>query len=50
LRFELTVNIHQAQITLEEGWLEIDLSGEEQEIEDAISWLKDAGLKVEPIE
>jgi hypothetical protein len=50
LRYELTVNIHQAQITLEEGWLEVEVSGEDQEIERAISWLEEEGIEVVPIE
>ena len=50
LRFDLTVNIHQAQITLEEGWLEIEVSGEDQEIENTISWLEEEGIEVIPIE
>ena len=50
LRFDLTVNIHQAQISLEEGWLEIEASGEDQEIKNAISWLEGEGIEVEPIE
>ena len=50
LRFELTVNIHQAQITIEEGWIEVEVTGEGQEIEHAISWLKEEGIEVVPIE
>jgi ABC-type methionine transport system ATPase subunit len=50
LRFGLTVNIHQAQITLEEGWLEIEVLGEDQEIENAITWLEEEGIEVAPIE
>jgi len=50
LRYELTVNIHQAQITLEEGWLEVEVLGEDQEIDHAISWLEEEGIEVVPIE
>jgi ABC-type methionine transport system ATPase subunit len=50
VRFELTVNILQAQITLEEGWLEVEMLGEDQEIEQAISWLEEEGIEVEPSE
>jgi ABC-type methionine transport system ATPase subunit len=50
LRFDLTVNIHQAQISLEEGWLEIEASGEDQEIKNAISWLEGEGIEVVPAE
>lgn len=50
VRFELTVNILQAQIALEEGWLEVEVLGEDQEIEQAISWLEEEGIEVVPIE
>ncbi len=50
LRFKLTVNILQAHITLEEGWLEIEVSGEGQEIEQVIAWLEEEGIEVDLIE
>ncbi|HEY45260.1 MAG: hypothetical protein AMJ88_04390 [Anaerolineae bacterium SM23_ 63] len=50
LSYELTVNIYRAQITLEEGWLEVEVLGEDQVIENAISWLEKAGIEVVPIE
>lgn len=50
LRFELSVNILQAQITLDEGWLEVEVLGDDQEIEQAISWLNEEGIEVVPIE
>jgi ABC-type methionine transport system ATPase subunit len=45
-KFEITVNIRQAQITLEEGWLEIEVIGGLQEIELAIAWLDEQGIQV----
>jgi ABC-type methionine transport system ATPase subunit len=44
--FEIAVNIVQARITLEEGWLEIEISGEEHVIDDALTWLKEQGIEV----
>jgi ABC-type methionine transport system ATPase subunit len=49
-RFKLTVNILQAQITLEEGWLDVEMLGEDQEIEQAVSWLEEEGIEVVLIE
>lgn len=49
-RFDLTVNILRAQITLEEGWIAVQLSGEDSEIERALTWLRDEGLVVRPAE
>jgi ABC-type methionine transport system ATPase subunit len=48
-RFELTVNMRQAQITLQEGWLEVEVSGQEEEIARATSWLKQEGVEVESV-
>ena len=46
-RFELAVNIRQAQITLEEGWIELELTGAQSEFERAVDWLRGEGLDVE---
>jgi ABC-type methionine transport system ATPase subunit len=48
-RFDLAVNILQAQISMEEGWIEVHLTGEGAEIDRALEWLTAQGLGVEPI-
>ncbi len=48
--FEVTVNIRGAEITDEHGWLDIQLSGEKQVLQDAISWLEAQGIHVEIID
>jgi ABC-type methionine transport system ATPase subunit len=45
-RFNVQVNIRQAQITLKEGWLEVELSGEAAEIEHAVTFLAKQGIEV----
>ncbi len=47
--FDLTVNIRRAQISLEEGWLEAELTGDGAEIARAISWLEEQGVTVETL-
>ncbi|MBC8509029.1 MAG: FeS-binding protein [Anaerolineales bacterium] len=44
--YELTVNILRAQVTPEEGWVEIQLTGKMVEIEEAITWLVRQGIEV----
>lgn len=44
--FDLTLNILQAQITLEEGWLIVELSADQAVIEQAIQWLMQRGIEV----
>lgn len=45
-QFDITVNILKAQITPEQGWIEIQLAGNPMIIEDAIAWLKTQGIEV----
>lgn len=44
--FEVTVNIRRAQISLEEGWLEIEAGGSEAELARSIVWLRQQGIDV----
>ncbi len=46
-RYELTVNILRAQVSPNEGWVDIQLSGPAAAIEDAIAWLSAQGMQVE---
>ncbi len=48
--FDITVNILRAQINSQDGWIEIQLSGNIHVIEEAIQWLKQQGIKVEFIQ
>lgn len=45
--YDLTVNVRQAQVSLEEGWLEAEVQGEPGEIERAITWLTEQGVGVD---
>ncbi len=45
-QFDITVNILKAQITPEQGWIEVQLAGNPMIIEDAIAWLKTQGIEV----
>ena len=45
-RFEIDINIRQAHITPEEGWLEILTTGDEKNLEQAITWLEGEGIEV----
>ncbi len=48
--FDLTVNIQGAQITDEQGWLDIQLIGSKPVLEAALSWLSGQGLEIQTIE
>jgi ABC-type methionine transport system ATPase subunit len=48
--FNVSVNIVRAQISLEEGWLEIEVEGAEAELDRAEAWLGLQGIEVLQIE
>jgi ABC-type methionine transport system ATPase subunit len=45
-RYAFTVNILRANVTPEEGWMDIKISGSADEIEDSLSWLREQGVEV----
>jgi ABC-type methionine transport system ATPase subunit len=45
--FDIKLNVRQAHITLEEGWLEARVEGDAEEIERAIAWLEGEGVEVD---
>ena len=48
--FDVVVNIRTAKVTQDTGMLTVEIDGEEEEIEKVISFLKDKGVDVQPIE
>lgn len=44
--FDLTVNIVRAQMSLEEGWLEIEVNGATEELDRGQAWLETQGVQV----
>jgi len=49
-KYKVVTNIRQASISKEIGIVGLELSGEEEEVSQAIDFFTDAGLTVEPIE
>ena len=49
-KFAVVTNIRQASVNEEIGLISIEIDGEHDEIERAISWLEEIGVKVEPVE
>jgi ABC-type methionine transport system ATPase subunit len=45
-RYSFTVNILRANVTAEQGWIDIKISGNAPEIEESISWLREQGVEV----
>ena len=49
-KFAVVTNIRQASVNEEIGLVSIELQGESAEIDRAIAWLEEIGVKVEPVE
>jgi len=47
-QFNLITNIRRANMTENRGWIELDLEGEDKDIEDGITWVTSKGVRVEP--
>lgn len=49
-RFQVVTNIRRASVTKDAGWVVLEISGEEQEVERALEYLRQTGVRVEPVE
>ena len=45
-QYSFTVNILRANVTSDQGWIDIQISGKAPEIENSISWLREQGVEV----
>ena len=48
-QFNVITNILRADATKDRGWIEVELDGEEKDIEEGITWAISRGIRVEPI-
>lgn len=48
--YQVVTNIRRADVTEKTGWVDLELVGEVDEIDRAITGMKTAGVKVDPIE
>jgi len=49
IQFKVVTNIRRADITEDKGWVVLELEGEEKDIEQAITWLTNKGIRVDPV-
>lgn len=49
-QFHVVTNIRRANVTRDRGWVILEITGEPDEIERALAWSKDQGVRVDPIE
>ncbi len=49
-RFGLITNIRQASVSKDAGVMSLEVEGESAKIAEAVQWLEQTGVKVEPLE
>ncbi len=47
--FGVVTNILRADISEDRGWVELEVEGEEEAIEQGIAWVTSKGVRVEPV-
>lgn len=47
--FEIVTNIRRADVTDDRGWVVLELEGDLQEIERGLQWMRDQGVRVDPV-
>lgn len=45
-RFDILTNIRRANVTGQEGWLIVDMEGEEKEMQSGLAWAREQGVEV----
>jgi ABC-type methionine transport system ATPase subunit len=48
--FEVVTNIRRASVARDRGWVILEITGSDDEIDRAIAWSKRQGVRVDPIE
>jgi ABC-type methionine transport system ATPase subunit len=48
-QFNIITNIRRADLSENEGWIVLELEGDENDIEQGIAWVTSKGVRVDPI-
>jgi len=48
-QFKVITNIRRANMTEDGGWIEVELEGEDEDIETGISWAISRGVRIDEI-
>jgi len=49
-KFEIVTNIRRADVTKDQGWVLLEVSGEPEELDRGVEFLESKGVRVEPAE
>lgn len=47
--FDVITNIRRADVTATQGWVILELEGEEDQINRGLAWVSESGVRVDPI-
>lgn len=48
-KFRVVTNIRRADVSEDRGWVVLELEGEEVEIDAGIAWVREKGVRVDPV-
>ena len=48
-QFNVVTNIRRADVSEDKGWVVLELEGEENDIEQGITWVTSKGVRVDPV-
>jgi L-aspartate semialdehyde sulfurtransferase ferredoxin len=48
--YEVVTNIRRADVTREEGWVVLEMTGDPEELDRGVLYLESRGVRVEPVE
>jgi L-aspartate semialdehyde sulfurtransferase ferredoxin len=49
-QFNLVTNIRRADVSRDQGWVLMEITGDEEELDRGVAYLESRGVKVEPAE
>ena len=48
-KFKVVTNIRRADVTENQGWVVLELEGDDMEIKKGLDWVTNAGVRVDPL-
>jgi len=48
-QFDVVTNIRRADVTDDRGWVILELEGERGEIERGLDWVREQGVRIDPV-
>ena len=49
IQYSIVTNVRRADVSENEGWVLLELEGEDANIEDGLKWVVEKGVRVDPV-